>query len=388
MARGLSRIWVRFGLWITASILGTIALLWAGAWVFSSISYNKFYNSLPSEVRVELDELVRHDQEDSPRAMQIYSQYWHNDLYVGEQVSIYIGLLICLPFGLCIGFLVSRYITRPLASIVEVAQRVETGDFSVRAVAEGAHGELGEVVHTFNKMVDSLQELESERLATAASISHELRTPLAVLKAHLHAVCDGVIEPGEAEFRTLLTQTEHLGRLVDDLHTLSIADAGQISLQKQRLNLGTLVSDLLAQMQPQLQAAHMHCELQLPDNEEESDIRADPDRMRQIVTNLVSNAIRHASNGRWLGVCVHSVESDDGEPWVELQIDDAGPGLPQELKAHPFQRFAQAPGKRRREGSGLGLSIVRVLTEAQGGRVQTSTSPRGGSRFSLQFARA
>ena len=75
MARGLNRIWVRFGLWITASILGTIALLWAGTWVFSSISYNQFYNSLPREVKIELDELVRHDQEDSPRAMQIYSQY-------------------------------------------------------------------------------------------------------------------------------------------------------------------------------------------------------------------------------------------------------------------------------------------------------------------------
>ena len=82
----------------------------------------------------------------------------------------------------------------------------------------------------------------------------------------------------------------------------------------------------------------------------------------------------------------HEDAEDNG--WVQLEISDAGPGLPQELRAHPFQRFAQAPGKRRREGSGLGLSIVRVLTEAQGGRVQTSASPRGGARFTLQFARA
>lgn len=387
MARGLSRIWVRFGLWITASILGTIALLWGGAWLFSSVSYNKFYQSLPQQVRLELDELVRQDQDDSPRAMQIYSQYWHNELYVGEQFSIYIGLLICLPFGLCVGFLVSRYITRPLASIVEVAQRVETGDFSARAVAEGARGELGEVVQTFNNMVDSLQELESERLATAASISHELRTPLAVLKAHLHAVCDGVIEPGEAEFRTLLAQTEHLGRLVDDLHTLSIADAGQISLQKQRLSLGLLVSDLLAQLQPQLQAAGMQLTLTLPAHEEDSDIRADPDRVRQIVTNLVSNAIRHAGSGHWLGISVVRTLDEAGERCVELLVDDAGPGLPQEIKAHPFQRFAQLPGKRRREGSGLGLSIVRALTEAQGAWVHADVSPRGGARFVLRFVR-
>ncbi|MPM39145.1 Adaptive-response sensory-kinase SasA [bioreactor metagenome] len=388
MARGLSRIWVRFGLWITATIICTIALLSVGVWAFSSIKYYQFYNTLPENVRAELDELSDRNLEDSPRAMQIYGQYRRGDLYVGEQLSLYIGLLVCLPFGLTVGFLVSRYITRPLASIVEVAQRVETGDFSVRAVADGAHGELGEVVHTFNKMVDSLQELEAERLATAASISHELRTPLAVLKAHLHAVCDGVIEPSDAEFHTLLAQTEHLGRLVDDLHTLSIAEAGQLSLQKQRLSLGTLVSDVLSQFQPQLQAAGMQLELSLPAMDEESDIRADPDRMRQIISNLVGNAIRHAGNGHWLGVSIQASVNDQGEPGVELQIDDAGPGLPAELKAHPFQRFAQAPGKRRREGSGLGLSIVRALTESQGGEVRTGTSPRGGSRFTLRFARA
>ncbi|MFG5778219.1 sensor histidine kinase [Comamonas sp. J-3] len=395
MARGLNRIWVRFGLWIAGTVLSTMALLSLSAWGISKAQDHYFYQALPESVRAEFEELTSDDMVSDPqRVIQIYTQYWPGGLLFSDQVSLLVGLSVCLPFGLAVGFWVSRYVTRPLASIVEVAQRVERGDFGARAVVEGSTGEMADVVLTFNKMVDSLQELESERLATAASISHELRTPLSVLKAHLHAICDEVIEPSAQEFQALLTQTEHLGRLVDDLHTLSIADAGKISLQKQRLNLAALVAEVLEQLQPQLQAAGMQAQLSQPEDEQASDIRADPDRMRQIVFNLVSNAIRHAREGHWLGLSIACVaaqadedEQDEG-PWVQLQVDDAGPGLPQELRAHPFQRFAQAPGRRRREGSGLGLSIVRVLTEAQGGQVQAGSSERGGARFTLRFAQA
>ncbi|WP_395024485.1 sensor histidine kinase [Comamonas odontotermitis] len=388
MARSLNRIWVRFGLWIAATVLSTMALLSASTWAFSSLQYYQFYHALPEAVREELDDLVARDLDDSPRAMQIYGQYWRGDIFFGEQLSLLIGVIVCLPFGLAVGFWVSRYVTRPLASIVEVAQRVEQGDFSARAVADGAHGEMGEVVQTFNKMIDSLRDLEDERLATAASISHELRTPITVLKARLHALCDGVIRVDDAELQTLLLQTEHLGRLVDDLHTLSMAEADQLSLEHERLNLGLLVADTLAQLQPQLQAAGMALELVLNAEDAAGDIRADPVRMRQIISNLVSNALRYGASGHWLGVSVCPVMDERGDSWVEMSICDAGPGLPKELLAHPFQRFALAPGKRRREGSGLGLSIVRVLTEAQGGNVTADVSPRGGARFTLRFARA
>mgnify|MGYP003734609419 CR=1 FL=1 len=135
---------------------------------------------------------------------------------------------------------------------------------------------------------------------------------------------------------------------------------------------------MLAQLQPQLQAAGMQLTLTLPAHEEDSDIRADPDRVRQIVTNLVSNAIRHAGSGHWLGISVVCTLDEAGERCVELLVDDAGPGLPQEIKAHPFQRFAQLPGKRRREGSGLGLSIAQKIAEAHGGTLTlTDNVPHG-----------
>jgi signal transduction histidine kinase len=391
MALGLNRIWVRFGLWITATVLVTIASLALGVLVFSELQYRDFYKSLPAAAQAELDELNARNLDDSPRALEIYSQYWEGgDLYFGERWSLLIGLAVCLPLGLGAGFWVSRRITRPLASMVEVAKRVEQGDLAARAVKGKAHGEMAEMIDTFNGMVDSLETLESERRATAASISHELRTPLTVLQARLHAICDGVIDANPSEIRMLLSQVEHLGRLVGDLHTLSMADAGQLSLQKRPLDLVALVGEVVDQLHPQFQEQGMQLSLTLPVQEGSgaTQIRADADRMRQIIFNLISNAMRHAGGGRWLGVEVETETDAQLGQWVVLRISDAGPGLPAELQSHPFQRFAQAPGKRRREGSGLGLSIVKALTVLQGGAVHADSSERGGARFTLRFPKA
>ena len=290
---------------------------------------------------------------------------------------------------MAVGFWISRRITSPLASMVEVAARVERGDLASRAVKGNAHGEMAEMIDAFNGMVDSLETLEAERLATAASISHELRTPLTVLQARLHAICDGVIDSSQAEMKTLLAQVEHLGRLVGDLHTLSMADAGQLSLRKERIDLAALVGDVVEDLHPQLQKLDMALSLDLPmqDGDGSTDIKADTDRLRQITTNLISNVLRHASSGHWLSIRVHASSDHQNQSWVILEVGDAGPGLADEVQAHPFQRFVQAPGKRRREGSGLGLSIVKALVTSQGGTVSTGISERGGALFTVRFPR-
>ena len=389
MALGLNRIWVRFGLWITAAVLVTIGTLALGVIAFSQYQYREFNQRLPSSVRAELESLQAQNLEDSPRALQIYSEYWEGDSLFGERWSLAIGLAISLPLGMAAGFWISRRITKPLASMVEVATRVKQGNLSSRAVKAGAHGEMAEMIDAFNGMVDSLENLEAERLATAASISHELRTPLTVLQARLHAICDGVIDSDQAEMKTLLAQVEHLGRLVGDLHTLSMADAGQLSLRRERLDLATLVGEVVDELRPQLQQSAMALSMDLPmqDGDGSTDIRADTDRLRQIITNLISNVLRHASSGRWLGITVQTIPDSQGQPWVTLEISDAGPGLAGDLQAHPFQRFAQPPGKRRREGSGLGLSIVKALVTSQGGTVSTGVSERGGALFTVRFPR-
>jgi signal transduction histidine kinase len=353
--------------------------------VFSQAQYRDFYKRQPAATRAELDRLDALGLADSPRALQIYGAYSGRDLLFGQKWALLAGLAVCVPLGLGVGFWVSRRITRPLASMAEVAKRVQQGDLSARALKGQAHGEMAEMIDTFNRMADALEHLERERQATAASISHELRTPLAVLQARLHAICDGVIDASAAEHRMLLAQVEHLGRLVGDLHTLSMADAGQLSLQMQELDVAALARQMLEQFQPRLREAGMELSLALPPRDGAARIRADGDRMRQIVSNLLTNAMRHGGSGHWLGVSVETESDAQGRPWVALRVSDAGPGLPGPLQSRPFQRFAQAPGQRGREGSGLGLSIVKALAVAQGGEVSADNSERGGARVSLRF---
>ena len=377
MARGVERIWVRFGLWIAGTVLVTMGILGASVMLFAELQYRSFYGALPQPVRVELDALNDMDMEDSQRAVEIYGQYWKGDLLFGEKWSLFIGLVVCLPIGLGVGFWVSRIVTLPLASMAEAAQRVAVGDFSVRAEPGRAKGEIVGMVRDFNLMIDALEGLERERKATAAAVSHELRTPLAVLRARLHAVCDGVIDANEAEFRRLLGEVEHLGRLVDDLHTLSVAEAGRLSLQREALELGALVEDTLTGMEPRI--AERGMVLEWVPAKTDVWVRLDRDRMRQVLTNLLENVVRHASQGGWLQVAM-AVEGEE----AVLSVADDGPGLPDDMRQNPFRRF-QKPLHGHTEGVGLGLSIVQALVLQQGGQVSAADRPGGGTVFTVHL---
>ncbi|WP_198972169.1 sensor histidine kinase [Xylophilus sp. ASV27] len=378
MARGIDRIWVRFGLGIAATVLVTIGILSASVFALAEYQYRSFYRSLPASVQEELDELNEQDLEDSPRAAQIYGQYWQGDLLFGEKWSLVIGLVICLPFGLAVGFWVSRIVTLPMASVAEAARRIALGDLSVRAQVGQDRGEMADMVRDFNHMTDALESLERERKATAASLSHELRTPLTVLRARLHAICDGVIPADPRECRKLLDQVEHLGRLVEDLHTMSVAEAGRLSLQKVETDLVQLVSDTLAAHATHIAEHGIQAELQA--SVSSLWVQVDPDRMRQVLTNLVENALRHAADGGWMGV---GVGTEGGHAIVT--VSDDGPGLPENVRRNLFQRFQRAPRSPGTVGSGLGLSIVHMLVTLQGGTVQAGESERGGTRFIVRL---
>ena len=386
MARALDRIWVRFGLWIAATVMATMGILAGSVYLFAETQYRSFEGSLPEAVRAELRELVNRDEEDSPRALEIYGKYWKGDLLFGEKLSLLVGLAVCLPFGLIAGFWVSRTVTLPLGSMATVAQRIAQGDLSVRAEPGSTRGEMAEMVRHFNDMTDALEAFERERKATAAAISHELRTPLTILRARLHAAVDGVIVPGESEFRQLLDQAEHLGRLVDDLHTLSMADAGRLSLHRQPMDLVALVRATLDRHAPRLSQAGFEARVvtTLP----VAMIEGDEDRLRQVISNLIENALRHAPAGRWLELGV-SKDADGsterGTPsMVLLTVSDAGPGLSQQARQQMFQRFSRPDHPRAKGGgSGLGLSIVHMLVGQHGGRIGVDESARGGTRFTI-----
>jgi len=382
MARVLDRIWIRFGVQMAIVVVATIAILASSVFFFADLQYREFYDSLPSDVRTELDQLKAIDQDDSPRAYEIYGHYWREDLWFGEKWSLVMGLVICIPFGLGAGFWLSRIVTKPLGSIAQAAREVARGNFSVRAHIGQSRGELAELVSDFNLMTDSLQGLERERRSTAAAMSHELRTPLTVLRARLHAICDDVIPATPEEFARLLQQVEHLGRLVDDVHTLSLADAGRLSLHPENLNLSTFTRRVLGDYENRFEEAALDAVLIAPSSAVMA--WADADRLRQILVNLIENALRYATGATRLEVALR-VDST----WSTLTVSDDGPGLPPDVMAHLFERFHRSDSSRSRGtgGSGLGLTIVKMLTTQQGGDVQVGRSAAGGASITVRLPR-
>lgn len=378
MARVLDRIWVRFGLAMGGTIAVTLLALTVSLLLFWKLEEDRFYRSLPTEIRLEYDQLSAQGLEEGPRAMQIYGEYWHGDPWGSERYALMFALMLGLPFGLAVGFWVSRLVTQPLDSMAEAANRVGVGDFTVRAHGGHARGEMAEMVRDFNHMIDSLETLDRERRMTVASLSHELRTPLAVLSARLHAIVDGVIPGSDEEMRGLLEQSLHLGRLVSDLHTISLAFAGRLSLQCEQIELAGLVQEELERFDARLRQKHFEVDLQLP--QRAVTVLADRDRLRQIIGNLVENCLRYAASGRWIGVML-SVEDEH----ATLEISDAGPGLPMTMRERPFKPFPDETSGRR-SVSGLGLSIVQALVELQGGSVSVETSGRGGASIRIRFA--
>lgn len=368
MARFVDRIWVRFGLAIASAVLVTIGLLSAALLLLSSSQYQDFYRGLPVQVQRELDlqRAVDPDPEGNPRIAAIYSQYWHGDPLYGERTSLLFGLVICLPVGMLVGLWMSRAVTRPLASLAEAANRIALGDLSVRAQVTRERGELADMLRDFNRMTDALEALEQERRHTAAALSHELRTPLTVLTARLHALRDGMIPPDAAEMTRLLGEVGHLARLVEDMHTLAMAEAGRLSLQPAAFDLGDLAREVVAAFDDGARtggpALRIEARMPVP-------VLADRDRTRQVLSNLLDNALRHAASATLVQVTV-SAEPGFGV----LAVADNGPGLPASVRVGAFGRFHSSGTT---GGSGLGLSIVQALVVSQGGTVDMGDGPTG-----------
>lgn len=383
MSKILDRIWVRFGLSIALTVLATVGILTATVFIATKIEFQRFYEDLPAGARQEMSEFFEQaeDSRDRSQMMAFYKKYWHGQATRdGEQLALIMGLIFCVPFGLIGGFWISHLVTLPVNSLADAARRIAQGDFTVRSSSRSQRGEMAKLVSDFNHMADSLERLEQERKSTVAAISHELRTPLAILQARLHALCDGIIPAQPQEFGKLLEQVEHLGRLVDDLHTLSVADAGRLSLHPTTVDLAALALDILGKFASRLERSRMSAELVV--DTPDLHVRADEDRLRQVINNLIENALRYAHEGQWLEIGLR----EEGEQAV-ITISDAGPGLPETIRNRPFQRFHRSDDSRNQAtgGSGLGLAIVQTLTELHGGTIESDTSTRGGTRFTIRL---
>ncbi|MFA6232294.1 MAG: ATP-binding protein [Rhodanobacter sp.] len=382
MARILKPIWVRLGIYVTLVIILTVTVLMSSFWVLQTLQYREFMRRLPERLQIEMRTLESSNQEYSARADKIYDKYWIDDPWYGNYSAVSLTLIICTTLASVVSFWLARVVTRPMSSMAEAALRIADGDMTARAGSTPGTGELVQLVIHFNQMATSLQALENERRETANAIAHELRTPLTILQGRLHALCDQVIKGTPSEYQKLLGQVVHLGRLVEDLRVLSLSEAGRLSLQCTSFDLATLAEDQLLAYAALTQRHGIQTELRA----ELAMVTADPDRIRQILSNLFDNVLRYAASGGLLRVVV----TKDAE-WAVLQVCDAGPGLPARLQT---QMTASANSERatlaskidhQADGTGLGLAIVRSLVQQHGGRLEIRNSPTSGAVFTISL---
>lgn len=265
-----------------------------------------------------------------------------------------------------------RRISRPVGDLLGAAERLADGDYDVR-VEPGGPRELRSLSVTFNAMAARLASAEEQRRRFVADVTHELRTPLAVLQSGIEAQIDGIHPRDERHLGSLLEETHLLARLVDDLHTLALADAGRLVLHRERTHPAALVDEAVGSHGAIAARKGVTVTVSAPSSLPELDV--DPTRMRQVLANLLSNALRHAPAGSAV-----SVRAEPGDGAVTFTVIDAGPGIPPEQLPQLFERFFRAADSR---GSGLGLAIARDLVQAHGGTVRAWNEPGGGAAISF-----
>ncbi len=280
--------------------------------------------------------------------------------------------------SLILGGLLSGVLTAPLRRLTHAAEAIAGGDLAQR-VAVSSGDEIGELGHAFNAMAESLGRAETLRKNLIADISHELRTPLTVIQGDLQAILDGVYPLEMTQVASLYDETRLLTRLVDDLHDLALADAGQLRIERLPVNVADLARAAVGQFAPLAEASGVHLTLE---SDSDAYVEGDPDRLSQVLRNLLSNALRHTpAGGR---VTVQVISEARG---VSLNVADTGSGIAPEDLPHVFDRFYRGDRSRSRQGggAGLGLAIARQLVLAHGGALHVESQPGVGTTFRVQL---
>jgi len=263
--------------------------------------------------------------------------------------------------------------TRPMNNLIDAARKIESGDYSSH-VPEWGSRDIRSVARAFNSMSARLKTIDEQRRSFMADVTHELRTPLSVIRGQAEAIADGVYPADSTHLAPILDATETLDRLVEDLRTLALTDAGNMALKKEPTDLGQLVHDTVDSFQSQAGSAGVSLTTEIADNLPAVDL--DPARIRQVISNLLSNAIRHTPSGGAVKVALNA---------ITLTVSDTGEGIPAELLPHVFERFVKGPNSK---GSGLGLAIAHDIIEAHGGSIQVQNRQGGGTAVTVKFARS
>lgn len=293
---------------------------------------------------------------------------------------IWVGIFL-LAVGLLTSWLLARRITRPVKLICAAAGQISRGKYEQR-ISHATNDEIGELAESFNKMAQSLAESEQSRRNLLANVAHELRTPLAVIYGNLEGMIDGVVPVDSETLASLREEAVRLNRLIGDLRDFSLAETGQLTLEKQPTDINELSRRSLQLLKPLADAKGIAVR-SLP-AEQLPEIPVDNDRLSQVIYNLITNAIRYTAPGGWIELRT-CIVTKNGLNWIALTVSDSGCGISGEDLPKIFDVFYRGDKSRDRAsgGSGLGLAIARQLTELHGGILTASSRLGTGSEFQL-----
>jgi len=268
-----------------------------------------------------------------------------------------------------------RRMSGPLDNLLEASSKVAEGDFSAR-VEERGPPEVRALTRGFNSMAERLQVNDQQRRKMFADVSHELRTPITVIQGNVEGILDGLYPADAERLKSIMEETQVLSRLVDDLRTLALAESGALQLRREPVDLAELIRDAVAGFEAQAKEKEIRLELSLAEIEE---INIDPQRVREVLMNLVSNALRYTPRDGWIKVGFTESASGDQKN-VIIFVEDNGPGIESADLPHVFERFYKSSDS---GGMGLGLSIAKYLVEAHGGKIWAESKVGTGTKISF-----
>ena len=289
--------------------------------------------------------------------------------------SVLLGALIAGAVAVVITLFMSRQIVKPVELLTAAARQMEKGDLTTRVNVKSSD-EIGQLAHAFNAMADGLAKQEQLRRNMVSDVAHELRTPLTNLRGYLEAAKDGLVQPDEALVDNLHEEAMLLSRLVNDLQELALAEAGQLRIERQSVQVADVVRATVEVLSPRAEARDVSLVVRVPDDLPM--VEADPHRVGQVLRNLLNNALDFTPQGGQVTVTAQP----DGK-WMSVQVSDTGPGILPAHLPYVFERFYRADPSRTRGtgGAGLGLAIVKQLVEAHGGRVWVESTLGAGATF-------
>ncbi|KTB88104.1 sensor histidine kinase [Pseudomonas syringae] len=378
-------LWHWVGMRMSMLAVGAVIVIAFCMWLHVTVSDWMTLQAMPVEVRSEFEQLQADPEMNLARLRELFVQYYPiENLLPGianKEWWVLAGLVMtAIPIVIFFGFLFSRPLSSQFSSIARGARQVAQGDFKTRLPTDSeGPDELQALVSDFNTMTTQLGRYELEVSESSAMIAHELRTPLNAAMGRVQGMIDEVFPRDLEQLEMVHRQLNQLNKLVSDLHLLSLASAGQLTLDKSEFPLQKLVAERLSWFADQLDEANIKVKLDIP---QRLSIMADRDRIGQVVNILMDNALRYSALGGELLIVARASARN-----IELTFSDRGPGFGPDNLEQVFDRFWRAERSRARYsgGSGLGLSIARAICVEHGAHIEVRNRSGGGSVIRLEI---